>query len=89
MKNKLVYQLKTPIEVSTDNVIEELTFTKPTFGGLKTIKAEDAFEKAFQMVCVCTKQPENVIEKLSYEDTMEIMEKVLPDFLGIETEASS
>lgn len=89
MQNKTTYQLKVPIEVSSNNVVSTLEFTKPTFGGLKKIKAEDAFEKAFQMVCVCTGQPESVIERLSYDDTLEIMEKILPGFLGVETEESS
>jgi hypothetical protein len=81
---KNVYELIEPIELKGKEPLEKLVFHKPTLGELTKVKAEGNYAKGLQMLAACCDQPEPILKRLSYDDTNELMENFLPDFLGIE-----
>ena len=78
------YKLIIPIEMGVDNVVEQLVFHKPTLGELTKVRSSDTYQRAMEMIVCCCDQPAIVIKRLSYEDTNELTENFLPDFLGIQ-----
>lgn len=89
MENNHTYELIVPIEMGTgDNTktIERLVLHKPTMGELTKVRSNEPHQRALEMFVACSDQPKIVLQRLSYEDTMELMENVVPDFLDMKTE---
>jgi hypothetical protein len=87
MNNTIVHQLVVPIELGPDNTIESITLHKPTLGELTKVRSTDNFQRGMEMLIACSDQPKIVLQRLSYDDTIALME-VLPDFLGIAEEGT-
>ena len=83
MNKENTYKLIVPIEIGTDNVIEELHFSKPNLGQLTKVKSMDSYQRSLEMIVACCDQPTIVIKRLEYDDAIAIIEEFLPDFLGI------
>ena len=77
----MTYKLIVPIETGT-NTIDTLIFHKPTLGELTKVKGE-GFEQALDMLACCTNQSKVILKLISYEDSVELMENILPNFLGL------
>jgi hypothetical protein len=77
------YTLIVPIEMGTNNIIEVINLHKPTLGELTKVRSTDPYTRGLEMLVACADQPKIVLQKLSYDDTSELMENVLPDFLGM------
>lgn len=81
------YTLIIPIEMGKD-VIESLTFHKPTLGELTKVTAKEEFARALEMLVACTDQNKISLQRLSWDDTQAVM-GILADFLGVQGAAES
>ena len=85
----MTYNLIVPIEMGTEGktghkIIEELNLHKPNLGELCKINGGGGqYSNALGHLIACSDQPKVVLQRLDFEDTKELMENVLPDFLGM------
>ncbi len=78
-----VYTLIEPIELKGKEPITELTLTKPTFGAMAKVKAEGSYARGLELLEACTGVPSVILKRIGWDDTQILMEKVVPDFLGL------
>lgn len=77
------YELIVPIEIG-DKTITILELAKPTLGKLTKVRSDDPYTKALEMLTACcTNASQLELKRLSFDDVQEVMENVLPDFLGL------